>query len=286
MPERPAPSVRGRQLARELRRLREAAGMTGEAVAAHLGWSGAKISRIETARTSITISDLRSLLDFYGTRRSEAERLEGLARTSRERGWWDLYADALPLEYVTFIGLEAEAASLDCYNALLVHGLLQTEEYARTVINAAGLRIPPGDIDRRVQVRRLRQRRLSEADGTSLNVHAVLDEHVLRRQVGGPDVMRGQLLHLIEMAAKPNIVIQVLPYSAGAHAAMTGPFAILRFPHFSEPEVVYVELIGSALYIESEKDAYQYTLAFNDLRTKALDSDDSIAFIKQAITSV
>jgi len=286
MPEQRAPSVRGRLLARELRRLRGAAALTGEAVAAQLGWSSAKISRIETAVSPVTIPDLRKLLALYGSTDAEVQRLEVMARTSRERGWWELYTEALIPEYATYIGLEAEATSLRSYDALVMHGLLQTEEYARVVIKGAGIQVFPGDVERRVQVRRLRQERLLEAGDSSLEFCAVLDETVLRRQVGGPEVMRNQLEHIAEMAVLPNVTLQVLEFSAGAPPASSGSFAILSFSHVMPSDTVYIDLIDSGVYIENERDVYRYALAFNDLRSRALDPDDSLDFIKRAIPSV
>jgi transcriptional regulator with XRE-family HTH domain len=285
VPERSAPSVRGRQLARELRRLREAAGLTGEAAAVSLGWSSAKVSRIETARTPVAASDLPPLLALYGATGAEAERLEWMAQTARERGWWRIYADDLPSEYTTYIGLEAEASSVTYYLATVLPGLLQTEDYARAVLQSIIL-LPPGEVERRVQVRRTRQRRLDETDGTSLNLLAVLDESVLRRRVGGLEVMRDQLGHLVDLAGHPNIAIQVLPYSAGAHAATSGPFTILTVPHYRDTEIVYVELMGGGLFIEDEQEVYRYTLVIDDLRAAALDTAESIAFINKIITEL
>lgn len=283
MPERSAPSVRGRQLARELRKLREAAGLTGEAAAARLGWSSAKVSRIETARTPIAVSDLHSLLSLYGATDTVAERLGWMAETARERGWWELYADDLPSEYTTLIGLEAEASSVTYYIATVLPGLLQTEDYARAVLKSIIL-LPPGEVERRVHVRRTRQGRLHETDGTPLNFSAILDESVLRRQVGGPEVMRDQLRHLVSLAGLPNIAIQVLPFSAGAHAATSGPFTILAVPYYGDTEIVHVELMGGGVFIEDEREVYRYTLVVNDLRTAALGTAESIAFINKIIT--
>jgi len=257
--------------------------MTGDAAASRLGWSSAKVSRIENAHTPVTVPDLRRLLELYRVTGAEAERLEDLARTARQRGWWAVYAETLRPDEATYIGLEAEATSLHCYDALLVNGLLQTEAYTRALFKSASIMFPRGEVERRVQIRRTRQLRLRESDRQSLNLSVVLDEAVLRRQVGGPDVMRDQLLHLVEESELPNVVLQVLPYSAGAHAGMSGTFAVFNFPHFKDPEVIYVELMSSELLIEDEKNVYQYTLALNDLRSKALDPGDSISFIKRII---
>ena len=285
MPERPALSVRGRQLARELRRLREAAQLTGEAAAAQLGWSSAKVSRIETARTPVTVPDLRRLLDLYHVRDIDIGRLEDMARAARQRGWWDTYAGDLPLEYTTYISLEAEATSLSCYSVTVLHGLLQTEEYARAVLRSL-LPIPPGEVERGVRVRRLRQDRLHPADGAPVILRNILDESVLRRQIGGPDVMRHQLQDLVNAAGLPNVELRVLPFAAGAHPATAGPFTILQFPRFGEPEIVNVELLDSHIFIEGEKDVHRYTLVFSELSTKALDPDESLAFIKQVINDI
>jgi transcriptional regulator with XRE-family HTH domain len=283
VPEHPTPSVRARKLARELRRLREAAQLTGEAAAGQLGWSSAKVSRIETARTPVTVSDLRRLLNLYGARDADADRLVDLARTSRERGWWDSYVGEAPSEFATFLGFEAEASSVSSFSALVVPGLLQTEDYARAMLNSL-LLIPPREVERLVEVRRIRRDRLYQADKVPLILHAVLDESVLRRQIGGRDVLRDQLKHLVSAATElNNVELLVLPNSVGAHPAATGPFAILSFPRPGDPEIVSVELLDSHVFIEGEKAVYRYTLVFNELTAKALDPAESLAFINQVI---
>jgi transcriptional regulator with XRE-family HTH domain len=278
MAERRSPSVRGRQLARELRLLRAADGRTGEEIGALLGWSGAKISRIETARTAISTTDLRTLLDIYGVTGEPAEKLLVLARTANVRGWWDAYPD-FDAAYTTLIGLEAEAASVHCYSALALHGFLQTEDYARQIIGTRPV-VPPGEVERLTQVRLRRQSRLTGPD--PLEFSAVLDEATIRRQIGGPDVMRAQLRHLIDVAHLPNVTLQVLPFSAGVHPATSGTFIVLKFP-FPGNEIVYLELMNSSLYVEQEVDVYKYSLAFDDLRGRALDPEGSIDFITQVI---
>jgi hypothetical protein len=153
-----------------------------------------------------------------------------LARTSRERGWWDSYVGEAPSEFATFLGLEAEASSISSFNALVVPGLLQTEDYARAMLKSL-LLMPPREVERLVQVRRIRQDRIYRADKIPLSLHAVLDESVLRRRIGGPDVVHDQLKHLVSTATDlRNVELQVLPHSAGAHPAVTGTFAILGFP--------------------------------------------------------
>lgn len=283
MPERPAPSVRARQLARELRRLREAAQLTGEASAARLGWSSAKVSRIETARTSVTISDLRRLLGLYSVSGTDVDRLVDLARTSRERGWWENYVGDTPSEFATFLGLEDEASSIRTFSALVIPGLLQTEDYARALLTSL-LLMPPREVERLVQVRQIRQNRIKQAGDTPLSLHVILDESTLRRPIGNPEVFRKQLVHLRDTATgRQNVNIQILPHSVGPHSAVTGTFAILAFPRLGDPEVVNLELLDGHLFIEGEKSVYRYALVFDQLIAKALNPTDSLAFIGQVI---
>jgi hypothetical protein len=222
--------------------------------------------------------DLRKLLDLYGTTPAQAERLERMAVTARERRWWEVYAGGLPLEYTTYIELETDASSVTYYSAIMLPGLLQTENYARAVMQSI-VQLPPGEVERRVQVRRTRQGRLYQADSAPLNLVAVLDESVLRRQVGGTDVMQDQLKHLVDLAEFPNVAIQVLPFSTGAHAAASGPFTVLTVPDYQDAEIVHVELMGGGLFIEDEDEVYRYSLVINDLQAASLNGDESIEFI-------
>lgn len=272
-----APSVRARQLAAELRRLRDAATLTGEEAAARLGWSPSKISRIETGQTAASPADLRRLLDLYDVTGTARERLEVLGQSAGQRGWWDAYADTLGPEYTALIALEAEAESVRWYSPMLVPGLLQTEAYAREVVRSGLLIAPPGEIERRVQVKMTRQRALTKDGPPQLSV--VLDEAAVLRQVGSPEVVREQLAHLTTMAGRPNVTIQVLPLAVGAHPATTGEFTILGFPELVAPDVVYLENMTSDLYVEREGEVYRYTLAFDRLRGLALGPDESAALI-------
>lgn len=279
MAGRRPPSVRARQLAAELRRLREAATLTGEAVAARLGWSPSKVSRIETARISVSASDLRRLLDLYRVSGPLRERLTGLGRTASRRGWWDAFADATSDEYSALIALESDAESERHFAPIILPGLLQTEEYALAITRASVLIAPPGEIARLSQVRMNRQKVLTR--DKPLTLHVVIDESVLRRQVGGPEVMQGQLAHLAEMAARPNVTLQVLPLTAGPHLALTGVFTIVRFPEKIAFEIVFVQNMTSDLFIEDENDVYRYSLAFERLLELALGENDSIALISR-----
>jgi transcriptional regulator with XRE-family HTH domain len=275
--DRRPPSVRARQLAAELRRLRDVATLTGEEAAARLGWSPSKISRIETGQTPPTPADLRRVLDVYEVSGTQRERLELLGQSAGQRGWWDAYSDTLGPEYTALIALEAEAESIRWYSPMLVPGLLQTERYAREVIRSGLLIAPPGEIERRVQVKMTRQRALTRDNPLQLAV--VLDEAATLRMVGGPEVMREQLAHVAAMATRPSVTVQLLPLAAGAHPATTGEFTILRFPQLVAPDVVYLENMTSDLYVERETDVYRYGMAFDRLRDLALAPDDSAALI-------
>ncbi len=190
MADRRPPSVRARQLASELRRLRDAATLTGEETAGQLGWSPSKISRIENGQTAPSLADLRRLLDLYDVSGTQRGRLEQLGQSAGQRGWWDAYADTLGPEYTALIALEAEADSVRWYAPMLIPGLLQTEQYARAVISSGLLIAPPGEVERRVQVKMTHQRVLTRDDPPSLDV--VIDEAAVLRRVGSAEIMREQ----------------------------------------------------------------------------------------------
>jgi transcriptional regulator with XRE-family HTH domain len=271
------PTVRRRRLAAELRRLRDRAELTLEEAAGQLGWSITKLSRIETSRVGVQPDDLKKMLGLY---RVEGERRSGLislGRAARTKGWWDAYADSLPSDYANYISLEADASALHCYDAQTVHGLLQTDDYARAVIGSALMALSaPAEVERRVEVRQTRQRLLSRDPGP-LRFWTVIDEAALRRVVGSAEVMRGQYKRLLEMAEMANITIQVLPDLAGAHPATAGKFAIMEFPERHDPAVVYIETMTSNLYVENDAAVYRYSLAFDHLRALALGPQESCA---------
>ena len=278
LPSKRPPSVRARQLAAEIRRLREVGRLTGEEAAVQLGWSPSKISRIETGRSQVTVSDLRRLLDLYQVPSSRRERLIELARTAEQRGWWDAYADTLSEGYSAVIALEAVAESVRQYDPSLIPGLLQTEAYIEEIVRSSLLGEPPGVVPRRVEVRLARQALLTREEDP-LDLTVVLDEGALRRQVGGPAVMREQLLHLAEMAVRPNITLQVLPFAVGSHLGMQGGFMILRFPGAIESGVVYLENMTSDIFVEREDEVHHYRLAFDRLREIAFEPEQSVALI-------
>ena len=265
-----SPTVRHKRLTAELRRLRAESGLTRDDVASRLEWHPTKVTRIETGQwTRLNPRDVRDLLDIYGVGDPEQrEALVQLARESRQKGWWHSYGDVLPSEYSHFIGLEAEAASVRTYQQVLVPGLLQTEDYARAVIRAFRPHDDAEGTDRRVAVRHQRQRRVTEE--RSLHLSAVLGEGVVHQLVGDRAVTAAQLRFLAETNDLPNVMIQVLPYAAGAHGAMIGSFEILGFPEPIDPDVVYLENMASALFLEEPEDINRYVQVFDYLRATAL----------------
>ncbi|WP_275936253.1 helix-turn-helix domain-containing protein [Sinosporangium album] len=264
--------MRRRRLASELRRLRDRAQLTIEQVAERLGWSATKVSRIETSRVGVVPKDVGLMLDLYAVGETKREELLDLARDAQKKGWWHAFGD-IPTEYAAYIGLEAEAASMRSFAPQVVPGLLQTEHYARAIIRSGLVISPQGEVERRVEVRMARQALLSQDD--PLRLWAILDEAAIRREIGGCEVMKPQLDHLLEMADRPNVTVQVLPFSAGAHPATNGAFEILEFPEPADPDVVFVENLTGSLYIERETDIYQYSMIFDHLRAKAMDPDES-----------
>jgi transcriptional regulator with XRE-family HTH domain len=258
----------------ELRRLRERAGVTIDQVAARLECSASKISRIETGQTGVTPRDVRDILMVYDIEREIIEDLVGIAREAREKGWWQPYGDVLTSAYV---GLEAAADRICAYEAQVVPGLLQTEGYARAMIEAARPGISDGEVDRRVRVRTGRQSLLMQNE--PIDFWVVLDEAVLRRPVGGPDVMRCQFDRLVSMARLPNVTLQVLPFRAGAHAGMDGTFAMLLYEGSASQNVVFAANATGGLILERDDELQRYAFIFDQLRLYSLHPADSISMI-------
>ena len=271
-----SPTVRRRRLASELRRFREAAELTIDEVGEKLECSASKISRIETGTVGVTPRDVRDMLELYGIEEDRREALVQLAREARQKGWWHAYNEVFT---GSFVGLEAEAASLHTHQALLVPGLLQTEDYTRAVIRAVRPGVETAEIEKRVQGRMARQRLLTESQPPEY--WAVLDEAVLHRVTGGPEVMHAQLTRLVEAAAMPNVTLQVVPFGAGAHAGMEAPFLILGFPEQADPDVVYVENSMSGVYLEEASDVHRYALIFDHLRAAALDPENTVDMVSR-----
>jgi len=269
----PGPTVRRRRLASELRRLREADRLTIEQVAERMEVSSSKISRIETARVSPTTRDVRDLLDIYGISGDRRETLLRIAREARQKSWLDEYSD---LPFAATADMELAASSIRLYSALVVPGVLQTVDYAHAVLRAIRLDLEQREIERRVELRKSRQSFLARGEYPALWV--VLDEAALRREVGGPEVMRAQLLRLVEATSIPNVTLQVLPFAAGAHSGMDGQFTVFSFAEAADQDVVYIENTTSDLYRESTDAIRRYNLLFDHLRAKALDPAHSAEF--------
>jgi transcriptional regulator with XRE-family HTH domain len=276
-----SPTVRRRRLALELRRFREAARLTCEEVAEQLECSASKISRVETGRVSVSPRDVRDMLEIYGIPEDQRESLVQLARDSRQKGWWHAYSDTIQPQFATYLGLESAASEIRIYEVSLIPGLLQTEDYARTVISAGMVNSAYEDIERRVELLMARQPALTRADPPKL--WAVLDEAALRRRVGGAGLMRLQLEYLLEVASLPNVALQVIPFGGGAHPAMGRPFVILVFPERVDPDVVYLEDLTSALYVEDVDEVDRYNMFFNHLRATALSFDESSTLITSVL---
>ena len=271
-----SPTVRRRRLALELRRLREAAKLTCEEVAERLECSASKISRVETGRVSVSPRDVRDMLEIYGVPDLQRDALVQLARESRQKGWWHAYGDSVQPHFATYLGLESAASEIRIYEVNLIPGLLQTEEYARAVIAAGMVNSPRADIERQVALRMERQRLTITSPP---KVWAVLDEAALRREVGGPEVMRMQLEYLRELGGLRNVSLQVIPFGGGAHPAMGRPFIILVFGEEADPDVVYLEDLTSALWVENVEEVDRYNVFFNHLQATALSFDNSAALM-------
>ncbi|MEV8637309.1 helix-turn-helix transcriptional regulator [Streptosporangium sp. NPDC051023] len=276
--------MRRRRLASELRRLRTESGLTMQEVADRLGFAAASISRIETGRRGLRPRDLKAFLDLYNVPEEDREALAVLAREAQQRGWWQNYGDVLPSEYATLIGLEAEATSVRTYQQTLVPGLLQTAGYARAVVEASRPNDTPDEVDRRVAVRMERQKRLM--DGSPLELSVILGEGVVHQHVGTAQTTAEQFRHLAEANRRPNIMVQVLPYRAGAHPAITGSFNIVGFPAHSDLDVIYLENMASGLYLEDATDVRRYVGVFDYLRAVALSPADSMAMLMDASTNL
>lgn len=273
---RHTPNVRSRRLRAELVRLREDKGLTTEQVAEELEWSRARLSRVETGKVVPRTYDVRALLDLYEVSGTEREELLALSREfHQEKRWWRPYLDVMPEGFDMFVALESDASSIHSFEPHLIPGLLQTEAYARAVLEA-GEFDNLAEVDRRVAVRMERQTLLTRENPPEY--WAILSETALRRRVGGNEVMRDQLRRLAGPSRQPHINVQVIPFEFGPHPAMHGPFVIFGFP--ADSDIVQLETLTGAAYIEGETDLLRYRLAFDHLRAVALPPRDSRALIR------
>ncbi|MHB9862309.1 helix-turn-helix domain-containing protein [Streptomyces sp. YIM S03343] len=280
--DRPS-TVLGRQLGDELRRHREASGLTTAQAAEALDCTKGKISRMENGRVVVRTPDVAALLLAYGVNDPETrERLTRLTRTANRRrreGWWHQYSGVLADTYKDYIEMESICREIRTFQAQLIPGLLQTPEYSRAVTVASRAWQSSTEIDQFVQVRVARQQRLTGE--TSLSFWAVLAEGVLHQRVGGPDVMQTQLNHVIAMAERPNVTVQILPFSRGAHSGMFGPYLLMSFPQETAQELVLTEMPTGNLWMEQEPQVTYYRSLFDDARTVALPPTESLALIRR-----
>ncbi|MEU1682022.1 helix-turn-helix transcriptional regulator [Micromonospora zamorensis] len=262
------PTVLRMLLGAQLRRLRESGGVTREGAGWEIRSSESKISRMELGRVGFKERDVSDLLTLYGvTEEHERDALLKLARDANSPGWWHRYGDVLPTWFQSYLGLEAAAALIRTYEVQFVPGLLQTGDYARAVVLLGHGAAGPDEIERRVALRMQRQQLLHRENPPQL--WAVVDEAALRRPIGGPAVMRGQLTALIEATKSPNIRLQVIPFAAGGHAAAGGAFTILRFGDQELPDIVYIEQLTSAIYLDKRDDLDYYAVAMERLCVEA-----------------
>jgi len=282
MPAGGKPTVRSRRVGAELRRLRDAAGVTTAQAAELLSCSPAKISRIENGIVSVRMVDLRLLLDRYGDQDQEHRAyLERLARESNKRGWWQDYGDTIPPYYADFIGLESDASYIKTWEPTIVPGLLQTPGYARAVMLANPAMVSPGKLENLISIRRERQARLEQS--TDARLDAVIWEAALTTTVGSGEIQRGQLSRLLELMDRPNISVQVLPLEAGDQASMSGSFVMFSFGSERSVSTVFVDNLTSSQYLELDQELRGYTLVFDALRSAALSPTASATRIRQRL---
>ena len=277
------PTVLRRLLGAQLRRLREARHISPEEAGDAIRASRSKISRVETGRVSLKDRDIADLLTLYGmTDEQERETIRALVRRANAPDWWHDYSDILPSWFETYVGLEEAASQIRAYEVQFVPGLLQTQDYARAVTLLGHGAASAREIERRVSLRMGRQTVLARPDPP--NVWAVIDEAVLRRPVGGSDVMHAQFKHLLEMAKRPNVTIQIIPFQAGGHAAAGGPFSVLRFAEPDLPDVVYLEQLTSALYLDKPEIVDSYQTVMERVCMEAATPADSTKAIRAIVS--
>jgi transcriptional regulator with XRE-family HTH domain len=271
-----SPTVRHRRLARILREARKKSGMSMEAAAAALGWSRPKLVRFETAKTRPRVADVEAMIDLYGSGEMVKLTLVQLAKDIRKRGWWTAFDDVFAGSYVE---LEDDAVSIRTWQVQCIPGLLQASDYALALIRAGDREAAEEAHLRRLQARMARRTLLERQGGVSLDV--VLDEAVLRRPVGGPEIMAHQLEALVLDSRKPNVSLRILPAHSGEHAGMDGPFVILGFAGELEPDVVYLEGMGGGIYLEDAGQINRCNVRFDQISEQALSPEESVRLISE-----
>jgi transcriptional regulator with XRE-family HTH domain len=278
------PTVASTRLAGELRSQRERAGMSQEAVAEEMGWAESKLYRIENDKSRVLQRDVKRLLKLYGTEETQAQAIIELARLAPEPDWWHQYSGAIPEWFQVYVVLEASASDVLGYESELVPGIMQTERYARAIMSTAPELGSDEEIDDTIKVRANRQARLTEPNPP--NIWLVLNEAVVRRVVGGREIMREQLEHLIKLAQLRNVTLQVLAFDSGEHPAMHGAFKLLRFPTPGDPDKVYLEQQIGGLYTQKPHEVDRYTLMFDHLRARALSPKDTVALFRTLVAQL
>jgi hypothetical protein len=266
----------------QLRRMREQAGISR----ADAGWqiraSESKVSRMELGRVGFKERDVSDLLDLYGLQDEEERfRLMELARAANNPGWWSRYGDVMPTWFTNYVGLEVAATLIRTYEVMFVPGLLQTEEYARAVVQMGRSYLPAEEIDQRVALRVTRQQILTRLNPVRLWV--VIDESVLRRPVGGEKIMRAQIEHLMMWSLQPNVTLQVMPFSSVGYPGAGGAFSILRFPEGDLPDIVYIEHAASALYLDKLEEVDEYVAIMEALTISAAPVSQTERLLNEAL---
>jgi transcriptional regulator with XRE-family HTH domain len=279
------PTVLRMLVGTQLRRLREAAKITREDAGYAIRASHSKISRLELGRTSFKYRDVADLLTLYGvTDSADRQAVLDLAERANAPGWWQPYAEVVPTWFEPYLGLEPAAGMIRSYEVQFIPGLLQTADYADAVIRLSHHADPQDHIERRVALRMRRKEILSRSDPPKL--WTIIDETALRRPIGGAEILRAQLAHLIELAKMPNVTIQVMMFSSGGHAAAGGPFTLLRFSELELPDVVYMEQLTSALYLDKSTDVTRYWDVLNRLSMQAEEKTKTETIIKRILKEI
>jgi len=278
------PTVLRILLGSQLRMLREVKGITREEAGYAIRASGSKISRMELGRVSFKERDVTDLLQLYGVDEDETATLVALAVQANTPGWWHKYGDVLPDWFQVYVGLEEAASLIRLYEVQFVPGLLQTADYARAVVRLGQPGAAPEEIERRISLRMGRQELLTKPGGPRL--WAIVDEAALRRPIGGKEVMRAQLEQLILATEEPQVTLQVMPFRSGGHAAEAGAFTIMRFPEPDLPDVVYLEQLTSALYLDKRDDVEKYTEVMERLSVESESPERSVDILSGMLEEV
>jgi transcriptional regulator with XRE-family HTH domain len=277
-----SPTVWRRWMTFEMRRLRQEAGLSQAEVAKVLGCQVAKISLMESGQRNVQEDDLHTLLDLYEVPEDRRPSYVDAAKTMRKKGWWQRYGQPTLQQWLEpYVGFEQEAERLRTYQPVIIHGLLQTPEYAAACMRRITTALSPERINRRVELRKQRQQSVLWREGNPLRLWAVLDEAALRRIVGSREIMRDQLTHLADLASKhAHITVQIIPFARGAYDANYGAFYILSFPWPTDPGIVYIEHRSGALYLDSLKEVDDHSQVFEQLCALALSPDESIEMVR------